>query len=242
MANALQNENLIFFPGCEDETAYMEDRTSTPIKDPEDVKRVCDWFEDREMYLMKLVFIIGVNTAWRISDILSLRWTEVLNPEDNTVRDYVLRPEKKTRKSKPKGRKVFLNDIVKDSIAAYIARYPNKVFTRNRLYIRNTYVFESERRPGTHITRQFVDKWLKIAIADLDINSHAGTHMMRKTFVYHHITQSKDRPRAIEQCMYLLNHSSIRETLRYAGITEDEQRDAYHNVMLGTAIENIKEE
>ena len=86
------------------------------------------------------------------------------------------------------------------------------------------------------MTRQYVDKWLKKAVADLDIDVRAGTHMMRKTFAYHHIVEAKDRARALEQLMLLLGHTSLDVTLDYAGITEDELKDCYEEVQLAATI------
>ena len=65
------------------------------------------------------------------------------------------------------------------------------------------------------------------------LRAHAGTHLMRKTFAYHYLTGAADRSRALEQLMLLLGHSSPRITLSYAGITEDELRDAYECTCLG---------
>lgn len=196
-----------------------EDCSSEPIKDEEDVRRVCRYFADSGNNLMLTLFVLGVNTAYRISDILSLRWEEVAS---TNVSGAVAtnRPEKKTDKR----RLVYLNDTAQAALANWHAECGDCAAG---------YVFASPRKPDAPVTRQYVDRQLKQAVADLGIAAHAGTHLMRKTFAYHHILQAKDRSRALEQLMLLLNHSNIMTTLRYAGITKDEIAEAYHDVQLG---------
>lgn len=193
-----------------------EDCSSEPIKDEEDVRRVCRYFADSGNNLMLTLFVLGVNTAYRISDILSLRWEEVITSGAVSTN----RPEKKTAKR----RLVYLNDTVQAALANWHAECGDCAAG---------YVFASPRKPDAPVTRQYVDRQLKQAVADLGIAAHAGTHLMRKTFAYHHILQAKDRSRALEQLMLLLNHSNIMTTLRYAGITKDEIAEAYHDVQLG---------
>lgn len=206
-----------------------EDCSSEPIKDEEDVRRVCRYFADSGNNLMLTLFVLGVNTAYRISDILSLRWEEVAESEgtvsETSEAKRFIRPEKKTDKR----RLVYLNDTVQAALANWHAECGDCAAG---------YVFASPRKPDAPVTRQYVDRQLKQAVADLGIAAHAGTHLMRKTFAYHHILQAKDRSRALEQLMLLLNHSNIMTTLRYAGITKDEIAEAYHDVQLGEVPSN----
>ncbi|GEM_PF-807317 len=206
-----------------------EDCSSEPIKDVEDVRRVCRYFADSGNNLMLTLFVLGVNTAYRISDILSLRWEEVAESEgtvsETSEAKRFHRPEKKTDKR----RLVYLNDTAQAALANWRAECGDCAAG---------YVFASPRKPDAPVTRQYVDRQLKQAVADLGIAAHAGTHLMRKTFAYHHILQAKDRSRALEQLMLLLNHSNIMTTLRYAGITKDEIAEAYHDVQLGEVPSN----
>lgn len=211
------NRGLVVSMGGRGATSHRgEDCSSEPIKDEEDVRRVCRYFSDSGNNLMLTLFVLGVNTAYRISDILSLRWEEVAESEAKRFH----RPEKKTDKR----RLVYLNDTVQAALANWHAECGDCAAG---------YVFASPRKPDAPVTRQYVDRQLKQAVADLGIAAHAGTHLMRKTFAYHHILQAKDRSRALEQLMLLLNHSNIMTTLRYAGITKDEIAEAYHDVQLG---------
>ena len=90
-----------------------EECSSEPIKDEEDVRRVCRYFADSGNNLMLTLFVLGVNTAYRISDILSLRWEEVITSGAVSTN----RPEKKTDKR----RLVYLNDTVQAALANWHA-------------------------------------------------------------------------------------------------------------------------
>ena len=227
-AKVVREGNVYYMPGCEVVSAaprYTGEHTSTPIKNKADVQRVSEYFGALGMDMMQLLFTVGVNTAYRISDILSLRWEEVLEDDGTVTEKNLNRVEQKTRNRNKKRRKVFLNATVREALAQFRGTHETGV-----------YVFESPRNPGVPVTRQYVDKWLKKAVADLDIDVRAGTHMMRKTFAYHHIVEAKDRARALEQLMLLLGHTSLDVTLDYAGITEDELKDCYEEVQLAAII------
>lgn len=191
--------------------------TSNPIKDKNDINRVCEYFKAAVDYRMYAIFMVGINTAYRISDILSLRWGDILNESGE-----FWRKEKKTGK----WRFICLNQTLLNALNLYRQKTDVAVSPE-------AYVFPASRSCYETAARQDVDRKLKRAVADLGIAAHAGTHLMRKTFAYHYLTGAADRSRALEQLMLLLGHSSPRITLSYAGITEDELRDAYECTCLG---------
>ena len=191
--------------------------TSNPIKDKNDINRMCEYFKAAGDYRMYAIFMVGINTAYRISDILSLRWGDILNESGE-----FWRKEKKTGK----WRFICLNQTLLNALDLYRQKTDVAVSSE-------AYVFPASRSCYETAARQDVDRKLKRAVADLGIAAHAGTHLMRKTFAYHYLTGAADRSRALEQLMLLLGHSSPRITLSYAGITEDELRDAYECTCLG---------
>lgn len=191
--------------------------TSNPIKDKNDINRMCEYFKAAGDYRMYAIFMVGINTAYRISDILSLRWGDILNESGE-----FWRKEKKTGK----WRFICLNQTLLNALDLYRQKTDVAVSPE-------AYVFPASRSCYETAARQDVDRKLKRAVADLGIAAHAGTHLMRKTFAYHYLTGAADRSRALEQLMLLLGHSSPRITLSYAGITEDELRDAYECTCLG---------
>lgn len=148
--------------------------------------------EDKKRNL--LLFILGINTGLRISDLLSLRVVDIKEKDCVQIR------EKKTNKTKrfpiPKGIQPFIKEFVRGKH-------------------KNGYLFRSQ-KTGKPITRVHAYRIIKDACLELGINN-AGTHSLRKTFGYHFYKQTKD----IALLQKILNHSSQDITLRYIGLTQE---------------------
>ena len=168
-----------------------------------------DTTQGRRRYLL---WLTGIYTGRRISDILKLRVRDVLGQTNVAIR------EKKTGK--------FADIYVpKDSelYQAYLARLRDRD--------PDEYVFLSPSpdpktgRPRP-INRRTAYRDIQ-AIKDLfDITERLGTHTMRKTFGYWYYQDTHD----IGGLMIIYNHSSEKITKIYIGIGTDETRDAYKKI------------
>lgn len=178
--------------------------TVEPIRRRRDIKRI-------EKYLKKtserdfMLFIFGINSGLRISDILKL------NVEDVRDKQYIEICEKKTGKFK----KFPLNDKLKHLIKIYTKGKSSeeplfKTFFGNRMDR-----IEAWRRIKNHC------KYLKL-------NINVGTHTLRKTFGYHHYKKFKD----VAMLQKIFNHSNPAITLSYIGIAQEEIDNNYINFVL----------
>ena len=164
-----------------------------PIRDGKKV-------EDISIYLRKysernyIMFILGINSGLRISDILKLRVKEVKNKEYINIR------EKKTGKQR-----VFpLNAFMKKELKAYCEnKEPNE------------YLIKSRQNSNTQLSRQMAYKIIRLAGENQGI-ANLGTHSLRKTFGYHFYQQYKD----IVTLQKIFNHADPSITLRYIGIEQ----------------------
>lgn len=84
---------------CEDLNSF---HSADPVKDPEDIIRIVNHLISKGRYRDMLLFTIGINTGLRCSDILSLKFSDILN-KDATIKEEWYIVEKKTAKTK--GRK-----------------------------------------------------------------------------------------------------------------------------------------
>ena len=175
----------------------------------------------------ELLFILGINVGLRISDILGLTVSDLIQPNGKSVNDYVTITEKKTGKNK----KFYLGDIVKKVIDNYLKEFP--------VLDMDSYVFKSRKGENSPITRQQAYRILNGAAESIGlierndkgviVSGEIGTHTLRKTFGYHAFKNGTD----LELLMYIFNHSSKSQTLRYIGITEDQKKDVYLQSNLG---------
>lgn len=231
--NTTTNDKLNILPVDKlEEKQLAEEHSAEPIKSIEDIKKIIQYFLDHKMYRNVMLFIVGIHTGLRISDILELRFSDFINA-DCTFKDEqddLVVFEKKTQNTRKikKNRHMPIHNDIKKIITIYLNHKSNVTL--------NDYLFRSESNNGSKtnkpISREAADAMLKdIIVKRLHINiRHCSTHTLRKTFAFHSIMQAKDKTRAIQQLQLLLGHSSQLCTLKYAGITDDELAQTYKDL------------
>lgn len=148
-----------------------------------------------------LLFTIGINTGLRISDILHLKFSDVLDNR-HRMKSFFFVQEQKTSKFK----KVMMNKNMKEALKMFLESTQRE----------KGFIFS--KRKGQPVNRSNVWRMLNKYANDAGVKAKIGTHTLRKTFGYHLYKKGVD----ISRIQYLLNHSSPRETLRYIGITQEE--------------------
>lgn len=142
-----------------------------------------------------VLFLFGIYTGLRISDILKFRVRDVKD------KDAVYIREKKTGKEK----RFPINGELKPVIVDYIQGKSDF-----------EYLFPSPHYPNKAISRQQAYNILSEAGKAFGISA-IGTHTLRKTFGYHMYQQTHDAVTLKE----IFNHADISVTLRYIGINQD---------------------
>ena len=148
----------------------------------------------------ELLFVLGINTGLRISDILALKITDV-----SMVNRLELR-EKKTNKK----RTIALTKKTCRLIERYLHIERPEAKAHEPLF--------RSQKGGKAISRQHAYEILNEAARAVGITERIGTHSLRKTFGYFAYKQGID----LAMIQKLLNHSSQTETLRYIGITQEQ--------------------
>jgi len=168
---------------------------------------------DKE-YKFMLLIATGCYTGLRISDLLKLRWTDVLN------QDHLEVTEGKTKKV----RKIAINP----NLSSIISR----MYEKMKIADKHQYLFLN--RFGTKpINVQFVNRKLKEIAKKykLDIPlSATSSHLFRKTLGRHVWASNNYSEKSLLLLGELFNHSSIKITKRYLGIKEQEIVDVYLNL------------
>lgn len=188
---------VFFVRGCKGVRFSMN--TVEPIRDMDLVLDVADFLKSRNQRDYVL-FMFGIYTGLRISDILKLRVRDVRG------KDYVYIREKKTGKEK----RFPINAELKPVIEGYTKE--------KRDY---EYLFRSPNYPNKAISRQQAYNILTAAGKAFGISA-IGTHTLRKTFGYHMYQQTHDAVTLKD----IFNHSHLSETLRYIGINQDNKDKA----------------
>lgn len=167
-----------------------------PIRDIELVKDIGKYFKDRNErnYIM---YIIGVYSGLRISDILKLRVKDVKK------KNIISITETKTNKQR-----IFpVNSFLKQELRHYI---------ENNILEEDEYLIKKSGKVNRPIKRCMAYIIMNQAAEYFGLDN-IGTHTLRKTFGYHFYNQTKD----ICLLQEIFNHSTPEITLRYIGITQD---------------------
>jgi site-specific recombinase XerD len=180
-------------------------QTVQPIKDREKIEAMKKILRASSLR-NEVLFVLGINTGLRISDILSLTIGDVLLDKNSS---HIEVREKKTKKK----RTIALNKKVRRLIQRYLE-------SERPTAKENEPLFPSQ-KGGKSISRQHAHYILNQAAKSIGIPERIGTHSLRKTFGYFAYKQGID----LAMIQKLLNHSSQSETLRYIGITQEQMDD-----------------
>ena len=166
-----------------------------PIRDKDFIRRTKNELL-KSGYRDFLLFVAGINTGLRISDLLKLR---VVDVKDKT---HIEIKEAKTGKNK----RFYINPTLKDCFDKYTDCMAS-----------DSFLFVSRNGTNKPLTRMQAYRIINTAVKATGIADKIGTHTLRKTFGYWHYQQFKDV--AILQDIF--NHSAPSVTLRYIGINDD---------------------
>lgn len=176
-----------------------------PLKEKKHVQTIKKLLAERPLDFA--LFTIGINTASRASDLLSIKVHQV---KDLAPGDEIVLTEKKTKKE----RRITLN---KPCISAI------QELLRSKEYADEDYLFKGQRGVLTVPTvNQKVKSWCRA----INLKGNFGSHTLRKTWGFHQrVTFGTDLPRL----MVCFNHSTQKQTLDYLCIQPQEIRDVYEN-------------
>jgi integrase len=162
-----------------------------------------------KQYKFCLLISIGCFTGLRISDILSLRWEDILD------KDVLSLTEKKTKKY----RKIKINNDLKDIVAKCYALMKSPPM--ENFVLVNKY--------GTKPIRiQWVNEKLKRLFLEYNIKcAQASSHTLRKTFGRRVWEINNHSDKSLVLLSEIFQHSSVQITKRYLGIREEELFDVY---------------
>ncbi len=184
-----------------------------PIRDKGKIKQVKDILRSRNLRDYAL-FTLGINSGLRISDLLNLKLSDVLD-EKGKLKDRIFLREKKNGKAKQ-------FPIGPSSVKALKEYLDGKRVTLDEC------LFPSRKGVNKPLSRVQAYRVLNNACRTAGLKESIGTHTMRKTFGYWAYKEGMD----ISVIQKLLNHSSPGITLAYIGITQDDLDNVYMTLNL----------
>lgn len=190
--------------------------TTIPIRNQRDIEIIKEYYLKRCQYRNYALFVVGINTALRISDLLSLEWRDVFDFHNEAWVKYVEVREKKTGKQNV----VFLNQNARQALKLYK--------TTAGPVNGNDKIFCNNRNRKVAITRTQAYAVIRKACADSGIEGKISCHSLRKTFGYH--AWKRNVPEIM--LMNIFNHSSFAITRCYLGIEQDDRDEVFRRLNL----------
>lgn len=155
-----------------------------------------------------LLFTFGVNSGFRMSELLSLKVRHVQYGVPGHIID--LKQSKQDRY-----RAVMVNDVVFPAIARWLSVHPDP---------RPSAPVFLSRKTGDALTVSTGCAMVKRWCLQAGLTGHYGSHSLRKTWAYH-MRMTYEQP--IELIMKALGHSNPEETMRYVGLLPEEVIELY---------------
>lgn len=190
--------------------------TVQPLRDKKDIEKMKSYLKDRNPrdYLM---FMIGISSALRISDILELKVSDVW--DGKKPKTHIDVREKKTGKRKRFAISPNLEKAIREYVKSSQLTQDDYLLTSNK---------PDEFGNPKAISRQQAHDILSNAADWIGIKDPVSTHTMRKTWGYWAYKSGV----SLALIMEALNHSSIANTKKYLGITQDDLDEVYINLNL----------
>ena len=171
--------------------------------------------ENKGEYKFCLLISTGVFTGLRISDLLTLKYTDLINKDILTIR------EKKTKKV----RTIKINP----DLSILVERIYKKLNLTNP----NQFIFLN-RFGNKPIDKSYVNTKLKELFSKnrIKIEGNISSHIFRKSLGRRVIELNNYSNESLVLLMELFGHSSMSITKRYLGIRQQEINDVYLSVSL----------
>ena len=158
------------------------------------------------------LFTLGINTAYRASELLSLTVGQVAHLQVGDILDI---KQKKTKRY----RATTLNAMAVESIQLWLTEHPVANEPEAPL-------FKSQRRKGP-LCVSTLNHLVKGWCSEITLPGRYGSHTLRKTWGYH---QRIDNTAPLPLLMVAYGHKTEAQTLTYLHIQERELRDLYLEV------------
>lgn len=171
--------------------------------------------ENKGEYKFCLLISTGVFTGLRISDLLTLKYTDLINKDILTIR------EKKTKKVRTIKINPDLSILVERIYKKLNLSNPNQFIFLNR--------FGNKPIDKSYVNTKLKELFLKNRIK---IEGNISSHIFRKSLGRRVIELNNYSNESLVLLMELFGHSSMSITKRYLGIRQQEINDIYLSVSL----------
>lgn len=187
-----------------------------PIREIEDIKRIKTLLADKPRDLC--AFTLGINTAYRANELLSLTLGQVQHLKVGSVLDV---KQSKNRRY----RATTINQVSVTAIQNWLSVHPNPQT--------DAALFQSQ-QTGMALTVQALSRMVKGWCKIVGLEGNYASHSLRKTWGYHRLRSLTHIPPhlVLPSLMVAYGHSTQQQTLDYLCIQAEEIANLYMEMEL----------
>lgn len=184
-----------------------------PIRSNDDIVHIKHMLKNQPRNLC--LFVMGINTAYRANELLSLKIKDVAHLKVGDILDI-----KQSKNSEY--RAAAINGVAYTALQNWLRVHPKRYDVNASLFMSNHY---RQRALSVSAVNQLVKSWC----AYVGLAENYGSHSLRKTWGYHHRTRNNA---SVALLMKAFGHASEAQTLDYLGILADEIYELYFTLEL----------
>jgi len=175
----------------------------------------------------KALFVCGINIGIRGSDISALKWGDVFDSNWEYKKEQRIKPYKTRKTGK------YVDIIYNEAFMSALNEYRDFLSLNCKEILNlDEYIFLSKK--GENITRKTIGNIIKKAGEESGIRQNLSSHSLRKTFAFWCYKKATDKSHALTMLQYVLGHSKITDTLKYIGLTLEDEKEMYNSLNIGT--------
>ena len=104
-----------------------------PIRDRKKIAQIKNQLREQRRYRDLLLFVVGINTALRISDLLELQVEHFLDDHQHIKQRFWIKEQKRGKRQE-----VVVNDSIREVLEEYLTAYPAITTDHNHFIIFNS--------------------------------------------------------------------------------------------------------
>lgn len=172
-----------------------------PIRDRKKFAQIKNLLRGQRRFRDVLLFVVGINTALRISDLLQLRISHFLNEKGRIKKRFWIKEQKRGKRHE-----IVINNSIREAFEEFLGAYPQIANDPDNYIFFNT----KDNNYKVPIKRGQAWKNITTICQEVGLRGNFDTHSLRKTWGFHARMQGFD----LALIIHKLNHESIAYTKR----------------------------
>lgn len=144
-----------------------------PIRDRKKIAQIKNLLRGQGRYRDLLLFVVGINTALRISDLFQLKVAHFLDEKGQIKSRFWIKEQKRGKRHE-----ITINQSIRDALTEYLGEFPHIAKGGENFLFFNP----KTKQP---IKRGQAWKFITTICAEVGLQGNYGTHSLRKTWGFH---------------------------------------------------------